>query len=305
MYKFISKYKYEIIISIIACFSRLIHMIYVDRVWEDALITVLHSENLWNGLGLTHYHLGSGPVHGFTSPISVMVPIIGDVFKVGFGLYFIKIVSIFCGAATAILFYRILISKLISIPKNLAFIASLYPALEYQQVLWGMAGFETQIVVAIIFLSIICFLNYEKMGAVSLGICLALCMYARPDLIIWCLSLTIVAFFIDSKKAIKSALVGVVIYLPWTIFTIIYYGSPIPNTIRAKEAAFGGLPLPHTIIEIISTNRLYEIFGPLSASFSGYGTGALQFYNNLWIINLILIFSFIGVVKLLTKNILI
>ena len=65
---------------------RLFFWWYTGRVWEDALITVLHSENFANGLGLTHYHPGSPPLPGFTSPASVLIPLAADVFHPGWGL---------------------------------------------------------------------------------------------------------------------------------------------------------------------------------------------------------------------------
>src|SRR5262245_49493102 len=57
---------------------RLIFWWYTGATWEDALITTLHSENFHSGLGLTHFKIDDPrPVHGFTSPISVLVPLVG------------------------------------------------------------------------------------------------------------------------------------------------------------------------------------------------------------------------------------
>jgi hypothetical protein len=53
---------------------RLVFWIYTQLMWEDALITVLHSENVYHGLGITHVRIDDPrPLHGFTSPISVLV----------------------------------------------------------------------------------------------------------------------------------------------------------------------------------------------------------------------------------------
>jgi hypothetical protein len=46
---------------------------------------------------MTHFQIGEPPLHGFTSPLSVLVPLVGDVFRVGFGIPFIKVVSAFAG----------------------------------------------------------------------------------------------------------------------------------------------------------------------------------------------------------------
>ena len=48
-----------------------------DRKFEDGLITVVHAVNAVNGIGLTH-HPGEPVTHGFTTAISVLVPLVGE-----------------------------------------------------------------------------------------------------------------------------------------------------------------------------------------------------------------------------------
>src|SRR6185295_2100971 len=57
--------------GIAACLVGLGYSLYTQQIWEDALITLRHSENLSNGQGLT-YNPGER-VHGFTSPINVLL----------------------------------------------------------------------------------------------------------------------------------------------------------------------------------------------------------------------------------------
>ncbi len=53
---------------------RLVLWVFTRRTWEDALIKVLYSENFCHGLGLTHFNIyDPKPLHGFTSPISVLM----------------------------------------------------------------------------------------------------------------------------------------------------------------------------------------------------------------------------------------
>src|SRR5712692_2617863 len=90
------------LIAVLAVSLRLFFWAYTGRNWEDALITVLHSENAVNGLGLTHFRVGEPPIHGFTSPLSVLVPLIGDIVHPGWGLSLIKLVSALCSAVVVI-----------------------------------------------------------------------------------------------------------------------------------------------------------------------------------------------------------
>src|SRR6478609_4225388 len=60
-----------ILFVIAACIVCLGYTLYTNQTWEDSLITLRQAENLLNGDGLT-YNTGSR-VHGFTSPINVLV----------------------------------------------------------------------------------------------------------------------------------------------------------------------------------------------------------------------------------------
>ena len=83
-------------LPLIAIAVRLFFWFYTQRTWEDALITVQHAENAVRGLGLNHDPIGP-PVHGFTSALSVLVPLLGEVIHRGFGLPLLKLVSAICG----------------------------------------------------------------------------------------------------------------------------------------------------------------------------------------------------------------
>ncbi|MCU0709771.1 MAG: hypothetical protein MUF23_15925, partial [Pirellula sp.] len=74
-----------------------------ERVWEDALITIRHAENAARGLGLTHHPLqGPPPVHGFTSPISVLIPLAAELVQPGSALNVLRIVSLIAAALTIV-----------------------------------------------------------------------------------------------------------------------------------------------------------------------------------------------------------
>jgi hypothetical protein len=66
----------------LALVARLTFWFYTGRVWEDVLITITAARNVWEGFGLTH-HASEPYVQSFTSPISVLIPIIGGLFHRG------------------------------------------------------------------------------------------------------------------------------------------------------------------------------------------------------------------------------
>jgi hypothetical protein len=100
--------------------------------------------------------------------------------------------------------------------------------------------------------------------------------------------------FKQPKLLLKIIIVAIIVYLPWIIFTYIYYGSPIPNTIVAKSGGIGILERlshigknPIGILEnFLSTWKvhapIYEwwVIGSGSTLFNYFsvGTAIMQFF---------------------------
>jgi len=292
---------------------RLFFWAYTGRVWEDSLITVLHSENLVNGLGLTHY-LGKGepPLHGFTSPLSVLVPLMGDILHTGFGLSFIKLVSALCGGVTVLCAMALAVHPGIKLPAPLAVMVMGYLAFEHHQVLWGMAGMETQMATLVLLLSLY-FAVAEK--PVPLGISLGFCMLARPDFAFWTVIAGLYMLLFRPRTLPAVVAMAVAVYLPWILFTTWYYGSPVPNTVMAKEL---GYPLWTTWPQFTRTPALVfqrvwssvtgaygesSVFQPLGPSFAGHGTSHLAVFNDYGMIcNFMVAMVVAGTVSILRKR---
>src|SRR5271166_2321317 len=138
-------------LSITAVVIRLFFWFYTQRTWEDALITVQHAENAARGLGLTHAP-GGPHVHGFTSALSVLIPLLGEIVHRGFGLPLLKFVSAICGGIAVFLGMRV--CQRLGIVFPISLLVGGYLTIEHQQILFGMAGMETQIAVTVVLLSI-------------------------------------------------------------------------------------------------------------------------------------------------------
>ncbi len=261
---------------------RLAFWIYTNRTWEDALITVLHSENFYRGLGLTHFRIDDPrPLHGFTSPISLLIPLLADGFHIGWGLPFLKFTSLLAGPVAVWFGYRIVRQYLAPSSLPAAVLGAGYIAIEHHQIMWGIAGMETQLATAAL-LAGIYFLLSENI--VASGITSGLCLLARPDFVLW---VVIAAATIgyrsyrgrSFKPLITFATIVFLIYGPWLVFTTLYYGSPIPNTIVAKRLGYYSLSQPTGSAgqAIVHTCKvaLVELCAPLQPTFGGNGTGFL------------------------------
>jgi hypothetical protein len=277
---------------------------YTGRIWEDCLITTLHSENFWRGLGLTHYRPGQPPIHGFTSPLSVLIPLVGDAFRIGAGIALQKTLSVLGGAAAvglAFLWARHPAIKL-SLPATILIMG--YLALEHHQILFGMAGMETQVVTVILLATLYCATDFRP---VLLGLCCGLCMLARPDFAFWVIIVGLYVLVRDWRALPKVVGVACAIYLPWILFTTGYYGSPVPNTILAKGMGYhlwwqrpdlDYMIIKREVVDRVTGTYFYNtIFQALGPSFGGHGTHyRAVLHDGGWISNGMTILAGVGVV---------
>ena len=269
-------------IAVAACLLRLFFWYYTGRTWEDALITVLHSENAVSGLGLTHYHPGQPPIHGFTSPLSVLIPLAADFIHVGWGLLFLKLVSALIVIPTILLAASVAGHRAFQLNVWLVYLLCGYLAFEHHQILWGMGGMETQVAVFILFLTLYTALN-ENFTA--LGISMALCLYARPDFVLFLIPVALYVLLTKRSAFLKTLAIAVAAYAPWLIFTTLYYGSPVPHTIIAKSLGYPlwskYTPLFSHVFWSTTWERLYDhIYLPLGPAFAGQGGDFLTFADN-------------------------
>src|SRR5260370_34063855 len=65
--------------------ARIAFWIISNRAFEDGLTTITHARNVPLGLGLVH-HPGEGHVHGFTSALAVLIPLVRELIHEGSGL---------------------------------------------------------------------------------------------------------------------------------------------------------------------------------------------------------------------------
>jgi hypothetical protein len=201
-----------------------------DRRFEDAIITVKHAKNAAQGHGLVH-HLGEGHVYGFTSALSVLVPLPGELISAGGGGFlFLRLASLVAFVVAAV--YARRLARLLGMGPWPTGLVLAYLAFDQLQIFYGMAGMETEMAVAVLLASI----YYVWQGPwLAAGLTLGLALLARPDFVLWVLPAMVVLLFRNVRDAIRAAAVGAAVFAPWLIFTTLYYGSPIPNTIRAKS----------------------------------------------------------------------
>lgn len=265
----------------LAMLLRAVFWIYTQRYWEDALITCLHAENMASGFGLTHVRPGEAPLHGFTSPLSVLVPLMADLVRVGWGIEFLKLVSIPAGALTVLYVLAIGLHPAVRLPRPLIALGMGYVAMEHHQILWGMAGMETQLSTLILVASVY---YAAALRPVALGVSLGLCMLVRPDYAFWTLIVGVYLLFRQPGALRTVVPVALALYLPWVLFTLWHYGSPIPNTVVAKGLGYAHWweKAPEISFQTVKRHtwmmlaeQIHVLLGP---TFAGHGAGMHVFF---------------------------
>jgi len=270
-----------LVLAGLAMVLRLVFWVYAQRYWDDALIACLHAENAALGLGLTHGH-GGPPVHGFTSPLGVLIPLLGDCLHVGWGIELLKLVSLPAAALSVLMVLGIGTHPRVQLPSPLMVVAMGYVAVEHHQILWGMAGLETQLAVLGLLGTLYFMLTLR---VVPLGLALGYCMLVRPDFVFLTLIAGAWVLFQSPRDFLRVVGVALALYLPWVTFTTLYYGSPIPHTVIAKGIGFGWPWRSEDPVTFFTLKRhiwvtlsehLHIHLGP---AFGGHGAGIHKFFT--------------------------
>ncbi|QCK87196.1 hypothetical protein E8L99_16240 [Phreatobacter aquaticus] len=213
-----------------ALVSRLVFWLYTGRTWEDALITLTSARNAWEGYGLTH-HISEPRVQSFTSAASILAPLIGE--AVGQGLAFQKLVSLF--AVIPALYYANEIGRRLGFSTGALIMVLGYLALDQHHIFFGMAGMETQVVVAVALANAHYLLasRWWRLGFAS-----GAGMLCRPEFVFWLPIVGLTVLLIDWRQVPKVVLGTLLVGGPWFLFATLYYGSPVPHTIVAKSQSF-------------------------------------------------------------------
>lgn len=272
------------------------YALYTGQVWEDYFITFRYSRNLVEGKGLV-YNEGER-VHGFTSPLGVLLPaaayaVIGSA-SYEPALWVFRILSAMAFAAGGVLVWRRLGAEpRLGLPAQLAF--ALFYLAEAKSVAFSANGMETGFMLLFVGWGLaLAGLGPEPWPA--RGLCWAGLVWTRPDGCIYVAAFMVLewvfgesgrsstpspltplpqrgegnqSFARPSSRLLgslaKSALLSGAIYLPWFAGAWAYYGSPIPNTILAKARPQGDPDLGVLLdrMWVAFPRRAAEVFSPV------------------------------------------
>lgn len=233
---------------------------YTHHVWEDFLITFRFSKNLAEGRGLTY----NPPerVHGFTSPLGVLLPALFD-WLLGRPADFHSALDVFRGLS-ALAFAGAAALTFLAVRRGKAgssFIVSASPylavallLLDPKSVSYSANGQEQALMLFCVGAGLYLSLSAPSRVWGWWGLVFALFQWTRPDGVLYCgaLALANLVFPLEGRKRAlgalaKGAAVGAALYMPWFVFTWAYFGSPIPQTVIAKSGITSTFSTVHSL----------------------------------------------------------
>jgi len=135
-------------------------------------------------------------------------------------------------------------------------------------------GFETSLTYLLSYLIILGIIHTGKIrNGYYIGAIFGLFMLVRPESIIFSfltLLYLLVSRKINIKGIIRAAVSGIIIVLPWVIFTFLYFGKILPDTFGAKGGDYhSGLNLTHNLLNsaFIIGGNYFPIFILMALNF--------------------------------------
>jgi hypothetical protein len=202
---------------------------YSNYAADDSLITFRYAENIASGKGFV-YNEGER-VLGTSTPLYTLL--LALLVKLGLPIrWMARIINIGADCLTGTIIFLFLRKFKIGVATFAALFYVLFPRV----VVWSVSGMETSLYVLFIALSLY-FYHKEDFGLTSLF--LGLTILTRMDGII--LGLAVLVDFVRryKKVPVKIVLGSFAVVLPWLIFSFVYFGSPIPNSVAGKKALYG------------------------------------------------------------------
>ena len=220
--------------------------------FDDAFITFRYVENLVVGNGFV-YNKGEA-VLGTTTPLFTLV--LSVVRVIGFQVeQAAMLVSLLASGVTAVVLYKFASSLRMN---HFAFLPVLLYIFYPRLLVTDTAGMETSFFTMFVLASLY-YLHKEK-NYYAWGMA-TLATVTRPEG-----PLLLVLFFVQTivknkDEIFKLLIIPATILLPWLIFSKIYFGSVIPNSVTAKLALYSHINSESVIDKLSVILNLYNYYG--------------------------------------------
>jgi len=195
---------------------------------EDAYITFRYAGNIAQGDGFV-YNLGER-VLGTTTPLQAfLLAGLGRILGAHKIPLVVTVLMPLFGAAAGVVAYSALVR--LGIPRAGAAAGALLFYLHPLVIKTSLGGMETPLVIFLMALSLHFLSRNQSIAATTAVAFLALC---RIDGLIWGALIIGVALLSRHRRPLRQAAAFAAVIAPWLIFSALYFGSLVPNTMLAK-----------------------------------------------------------------------
>lgn len=221
------------------------------QVVDDAFITFRYARNLSAGLGFV-YNVGER-VLGTTTPLfTLLLAALGSALPVSHAHLALAINAVSDGLTCVLLagfIWRLIGSKSGAVLGAVAF------ALCSQSVAGATTGMETSLFTMLLAAAFCLYAWGRTVGAAA---ALGMAVLTRPEAIIAAGLMFLGIFVVKRGAAWREAAAFALVVLPWIAFATAYFGSPIANSLRAKEQSYQAMPALAALINFCS--RFSNVF---------------------------------------------
>ena len=223
---------YVALLLLSALVVRVLWLLSTGHTAEDAFITFRFARNLSQGSGFT-YNLGER-VYGTTTPLFTLLLTAWQLVTRSDILVGAHVLGLAASMGSLLLVDAVLRRENLSSGARLLVMGAL--ALASKVLVLDMQGMETPLVISLMMASWLA-VSAGRPGLA--GFLVGCLLWTRVDLALWALAMVFVEGKTSRKRAATLAGVAALTYLPWIIFASLYFGSPVPHTITAKQVAYG------------------------------------------------------------------
>jgi hypothetical protein len=209
---------------------RLVLAPFFDFCFDDAYITFRVARNLARGLGMVFNQgervlVTSTPLYTF-----LMAP--GELLGLGAPLWS-RLLNSAASAAVCLLAYTLLRGR---VRRGLLVFVTVSLALSPFSIFMTLTGMESPVVALLLLLATYL---YREGRAVRLGLVLGACFLVRPEGALAAVLFSLAVLVHRRRLSIRVMAPLAAIAAGWLAVSISFFGSPIPNSLVAKQAYFG------------------------------------------------------------------
>lgn len=219
------------LVLLLALACRLAYILYTGFAEEDGYITFRYAHMLASGQGFV-FNPGEH-VYGTTTPLLALLLAGWMVLAPVDPLPGARVLGI--AAASGTILCTIFALRRLRFSNAAQVMVGLTLALSTRLWAHDTGGMETPLVLFFMAASWLALVYHHSRWA---GFLAGLLLWTRIDAIVWVAVLAGIAWFGKRREATGFILTAGLTYLPWLVFATFYFGSPIPHTILAKQAAY-------------------------------------------------------------------